>query len=79
MNNLLTWAASQMQGFKSTNEKIDAFVLISEITNTLQHHWQPKNISINNLIEKQTIVYADENMLAAVLRNLITIHRTTLP
>lgn len=72
MNNLLTWAASQMQGFKPTNEKIDALLLISEVASTLQHHWEPKNISLNNLIEKNTFVYADENMLAAVLRNLIS-------
>lgn len=72
MNNLLTWAASQMQGFKSANEKIDASSLISEVANTLQHHWEPKNISLNNLVEKNTFVYADENMLAAVLRNLIS-------
>jgi signal transduction histidine kinase len=72
MNNLLNWAASQMQGFKPVKVKIDVANLVTEVANTLQHHWQPKNVHINNAIAANTFMYADANMTAAILRNLIS-------
>jgi signal transduction histidine kinase len=72
MNNLLNWAASQMQGFKPVKEKIDVANLVTEVSNTLQHHWQAKNVIIKNTIQHNTFIYADKNMAAAILRNVIS-------
>ncbi len=72
MNNLLNWAASQMEGFKQVKEKLNVSVVVTEVTNSLQHHWQQKNISIVNNITQNIYIQADVNMTAAILRNLLS-------
>ncbi len=72
MNNLLNWAASQMQGFKPAFEKFDISLLVTEVTNTLQHHLVQKNVRIQNNIAANTLIYADTNMMAAICRNLLS-------
>lgn len=72
MNNLLNWAASQMQGFKAVSEKFDLSVLAGETVLTLQHHIIQKKVIVTNKIATNTIVNADRNMMAAVLRNIIS-------
>ncbi len=72
MNNLLNWAASQMQGFKPVKENFDLSATVTEVANTLQHHWQQKNVVIKNNIAPNTLINADANMMAAILRNLLS-------
>lgn len=72
MNNLLNWAASQMQGFKSQKENFDFSVLVNEIINTLQHHIKQKNVYLINEVPLNTVIHADRNMAAAIMRNLIS-------
>jgi signal transduction histidine kinase len=72
MNNLLNWAASQMQGFKPVLEPFDASALVTEVTNSLQHHLQQKQVTVQNDIAANTIIHADRNMTASILRNLIS-------
>jgi signal transduction histidine kinase len=72
MNNLLNWAASQMQGFKPVKENFDVSAVVTEVANTLQHHWQQKAVRIENDIPANTFVNADVNMTAAILRNLMS-------
>ncbi len=72
MNNLLNWAASQMQGFKPNKESFDFSVLINEVINTLQHHVKQKNVFVINQVTLNTVIYADRNMAAAIMRNLIS-------
>ncbi len=72
MNNLLNWAASQMQGFKPVKESFDLSLLVTEISNTLQHHIQQKKVLIGNQIPLNTIVHTDRNMMAAIIRNLVS-------
>ena len=72
MNNLLNWAASQMQGFKSQKENFDFSVLVNEIINTLQHHIKQKNVCLINEVPLNTMIHADRNMAAAIMRNLIS-------
>jgi len=71
MNNLLNWAASQMQGFKPVKEPVNVQSLVMDLNNTLQPQLQQKQISIENNVTANTIVQADNNMTMAVLRNLI--------
>lgn len=72
MNNLLNWAASQMQGFKSQKENFDFSVLVNDIINTLQHHIKQKNVYLINEVPLNTVIHADRNMAAAIMRNLIS-------
>lgn len=72
MNNLLNWAASQLQGFKPVKENFDVAVKVDETVNTLQHQLQQKKLTLQNDISAGTIINADSNMTAAILRNLIS-------
>ncbi len=72
MNNLLNWAASQMQGFKPVIEKVDAAAVASNIIQSFSDRAEVKKIKLTHQIEAGTIVMADANMLDLVLRNLVS-------
>ncbi len=72
MENLLNWAASQMQGFNPYLESLDIQYLTGEVIHSLQDSADQKKISIKNLIPIQTFCKADENMLSLVIRNLVS-------
>lgn len=72
MENLLNWAASQMQGFRPYIETLNIHQLAKEIIEAVQHHAEVKNISIENKIAKDTFGKADANMLSLIIRNLLS-------
>jgi signal transduction histidine kinase len=72
MNNLLTWAASQMQGFKPVRETIDITETFTEVLQTLQQQQHQKQVQVRNEIPAGTMIYADRNMTATVFRNLLS-------
>ncbi|MEO8172935.1 MAG: ATP-binding protein [Sediminibacterium sp.] len=72
MNNLLSWAASQMQGFKTVIEQVDASAIAGNIVISFADRASEKNITIVNEIEPATIVPADANMLDLIFRNLVS-------
>jgi len=72
MNNLLNWAASQMQGFKPVTEPFDLSAVVTEVTGSLEHHLQQKQVRIQNDIAGNTIIHADRNMTASIMRNLLS-------
>ncbi|WP_231463681.1 ATP-binding protein [Pedobacter sp. Leaf132] len=72
MENLLNWAASQMQGFNPYLELLDISKLILDVLNAFEDSADLKRISIHNNVQPDTICRADENMLSLVLRNLIS-------
>lgn len=72
MENLLNWAASQMQGFNTHLEIINAHTLAVEVLNALQSVADLKHINIENNIDEETQCKADCNMFSLVLRNLIS-------
>lgn len=72
LENLLDWARIQQGQFPFIprqlilNELIkDALVLPSESA-------RQKNIAIRNLVPRDTIIYADENMIMTLIRNLVS-------
>ncbi len=71
MENLLNWASSQMQGFKPVIEVFDIKNCTQEVINALVDTALKKNIQINNAIKPAQLCFADMNMTALVLRNLI--------
>lgn len=72
MENLLNWAASQMQGFNPHLESLDIEKVVAEVTRSMQDLANQKGISLNNNIEKFVTCKADHNMLSLVIRNLLS-------
>lgn len=72
MENLLTWAASQMQGFNPYLESIDVCDLVTDVVNSINDLAEQKQITIANEVCKNTFCKADRNMLMLVIRNLIS-------
>jgi signal transduction histidine kinase len=72
MNNLLNWAASQMQGFKTVIAKVDAGVITENLRESFADRIDNKKILFTNEIMIGTLVMADANMLELVIRNLIS-------
>ncbi len=72
LENLLTWAHSQIGRIEFLPEKINIKTLIYEIISLLEEVAQNKNIKLLDNTESSLFVYADKNMIDTVLRNLIT-------
>lgn len=72
MENLLNWAASQMQGFHPDMETLNIHQLIDEVMNAVLHHADAKNIKIENNTDPDIHFKADTNMLSLIVRNLIS-------
>jgi len=72
MNNLLNWAASQMQGFKPVIEPVDAGLVASNIVQSYAERALAKKIVLATLLEPGTLAFADANMLDLILRNLVS-------
>jgi len=72
LDNLLNWARMQ-QGrmeFSPGNLLLQKFV--KDVVWILNEGAQQKNITIQNKIPPKLIIYADENMITGVIRNLIS-------
>ena len=72
LDNLLVW--SRMQTGKMTFDP-DVFNIYQELLPTIElliHTAKKKNITIDYLIDKRTIVLADKNMMTTIIRNLIS-------
>ena len=72
LQNLLTWANNQTGAINFNPKKTDLLKNIKEIIEILSPSAILKNISINVEPTEKTIVYADQNMLQTILRNLIS-------
>ena len=72
MNNLLNWAASQMQGFTTDITRVDAAAVASNIVASFTERANAKKIRITSEIEQGCFVLADANMMDLVLRNLVS-------
>lgn len=72
MNNLLSWAASQMQGFKTVIEPVDASLVAADTIRSFSNGIAAKKILVTNKIVPGTLVMADANMMELVIRNLVS-------
>jgi len=71
LDNLLNWAKSQTGQISFNPEKINLSDVIKEIIEILNPTAKFKNISIKFLQSTDFEIYADNNMLHTILRNLI--------
>jgi len=72
LENLLNWSRSQTDSIKRYPEKINLNSIISKNIRLVSENAGLKQIRINNKINAETFVYADENMIKTVIRNLLT-------
>jgi two-component system sensor histidine kinase/response regulator len=72
MENLLEWAKSQLQAGSLQPEEVDLAVLAEEIRIQLGLQAETKSIRIKDTVEEGACVWADRDMTAVVLRNLLS-------
>ena len=72
LENLLTWSHSQSNGINYSPENFHLKILLFETISDLQAQADKKNIQILDTISENELIYADKNMLATILRNLIS-------
>ena len=72
MENLLNWAGTQLQGFDTHIEPIALHAVVQDVLTSFSATLKQKNIQIENSINENDGVLADKNLLALVIRNLIS-------
>jgi signal transduction histidine kinase len=71
LRNLLDWSMSQTGQISCYPEKVSMGGIISDVLTLLEINAKQKHILMVNEIKEHTFVYADVDMITAVIRNLI--------
>ncbi len=72
LSDLLDWARLQNNRFHHAPEKLYLRKETEQVIQALEHSAVHKNISLNIIVDEKLTVFADAQMLALVLRNLLT-------
>jgi signal transduction histidine kinase len=72
LENLLTWAKTQMHGVKVNSQNFDLNQLVNSRIKLLNEAAENKEIKLKNSIPDGTFVFADTDMTDIVIRNLIS-------
>lgn len=72
MENLLEWAASQMQGYKPVINHENIQPIAAEVVQFLAARAHEKNIALQNNIDVSCMAYCDKDMLSLIIRNLLS-------
>jgi len=72
LNNLLTWASNEIGIISFNPVNIDLQKVVEDVTGLLSSSAKLKDITINNKIPGNEMVFADENMLRTILQNLLS-------
>jgi len=72
LNNLLIWSKIETGEVHFNPQKIKINTIIEETVSLLKNIASKKSIEINCELEKGLVVYADKDMIATVIRNLIS-------
>jgi signal transduction histidine kinase len=72
LNNLLIWANSQSGNLNYTPKRIELVKHVMDVVSLLEIQAIKKEIEIYNNVDHNLSVFADENMLNTILRNLIS-------
>lgn len=70
LENLLRWTRGQMSDIKPSPKNIDVTELVNETITLLSFQAQSKNIEVRTSVPDGTFIFADEEMMKTVLRNL---------
>lgn len=72
LENLLEWSRIQIGVSSVTPVQTDLSILINESITSLKDIAISKNVKIITTVQNETLVYADEEMIKTVIRNLLT-------
>lgn len=72
LDNLLNWARTQMSGMKTKPVDFNLQAIIEENVYLLKSQANEKGVLIHNLISPAIPVFADQEMIKLVVRNLLT-------
>lgn len=72
LNNLLDWGRLEMGKIQVNPEDIDLQEIISGNISLLKTSALEKSITLTSKISEPAVVYADKNMIAAVVRNILS-------
>lgn len=72
LENLLDWSSTQMGDIDFSPNPIDLELIINENIELITRKVNSKNISLKTNINKDTVAFADENMIKTVVRNLLS-------
>jgi len=72
LDNLLQWSRSQTGRIDFEPKEINLKDVVLENYQLIKKSAELKNINLHTLVDDNVILYADENMVTTILRNLIT-------
>ena len=72
LQNLLLWSRSQTGRIEFNPQKLNLYNLIQDNTNLLKASTERKQIKIISDTPPNTFIFADEDMLNTIIRNLLT-------
>ena len=72
IDNLLFWTKSQLQGYTLSKKSVNLQVVTNELIDLFSHSIKGKKILVINNIHEGIYVYADEEMVKAIFRNLLS-------
>jgi len=72
LENLLQWSRLQIGRIEFSPSILKLYPLVDEAVGLYKSQAKNKNISLNNTIGNDVTIFADENMVSTVLRNLIS-------
>jgi len=72
LEGLLNWARASMGSMEYKPVKLDLLYLVSKVLDLQLQNAKIKNISLRNSVKESVSVYADENMVLLILRNLVS-------
>ena len=72
LTNLLEWSRLQTGRIEFHPAPLNAYSISENTIALLTSNAEQKNISIINKLDKETFVYADENMMQSIFNNLVT-------
>ncbi len=72
MENLLSWARTQMQGYSQVPQTFDLQVVAAQVAELLQPDAAKKGVAIVNEVPLKMALYADINMTSLLIRNLVS-------
>lgn len=71
MDNLLSWANSQMEGLEIDIESISIFEVVEEVIENCLFHAEHKSLTLLNEVDPDLAVKADVNLFQLIIRNLV--------
>ena len=71
MENLLNWAASQMQGFSPVIESVNISPVIQHTILGVEQALLKKKLILKNMVIEDVYVKGDRNMIELIIRNLV--------